>query len=101
MTPKTSLYIHFHICAETTVGIAQGTSITARMTPAPLEARVDDERDDQPEHELEGDRDDGELDRDDDGVAEDRVFEQVAVVLEPDELDRLRAARNCSFVKLW
>src|SRR5207237_6087772 len=36
MTPKTSSYIHFHICAETTVGIAQGTSMTARMTPRPL-----------------------------------------------------------------
>ena len=35
-TPKTSSSIHFHICAATTVGIAHGTSITARMTPRPL-----------------------------------------------------------------
>ena len=31
-----SLYIHFHICAETTVMIAHGTSIAARMKPRPL-----------------------------------------------------------------
>src|SRR6266487_6023739 len=36
ITPKTSSYIHFHICAEITVGIAHGTSITARMAPRPL-----------------------------------------------------------------
>ena len=36
MTPKMSLYIQRHICAATTVGIAQGTSITARITPRPL-----------------------------------------------------------------
>ena len=35
-TPKTSSSIHFHICAATTVGIAHGTSMTARMTPRPL-----------------------------------------------------------------
>ncbi len=35
-TPKTSWYIHFHIGAETTVGIAHGTSIAARITPRPL-----------------------------------------------------------------
>jgi hypothetical protein len=35
-TPKMSLYIQRHIWAATTVGIAQGTSITARMTPRPL-----------------------------------------------------------------
>ena len=40
MTPKTSLYIHFHICAETTVGIAQGTSIAARITPRPLKLEL-------------------------------------------------------------
>src|SRR5437763_1642803 len=35
-TPNTSSSIHFHICAATTVGIAHGTSITARMTPRRL-----------------------------------------------------------------
>src|SRR5205823_6126463 len=34
-TPKVSSSIHFHICAATTVGIAHGTSITARMAPRP------------------------------------------------------------------
>ena len=32
--------IHFHICAATTVGIAHGTSITARMTPRPLKPEL-------------------------------------------------------------
>ena len=36
MTPNVSSSIHFHICAATTVGIAHGTSITARMRPRPL-----------------------------------------------------------------
>ena len=36
MTPKMSSYIHFHIWAETTVGIAHGISMTARITPRPL-----------------------------------------------------------------
>ena len=36
MTPKTSSYIHFHICAATTVGIAHGTSMTPRIRPRPL-----------------------------------------------------------------
>ena len=36
MTPKMSSYIHFHIWAETTVGIAHGMSMTARITPRPL-----------------------------------------------------------------
>ena len=39
-TPKTSSYIHFHICAATTVGIAQGTSMTARITPRPLKPEL-------------------------------------------------------------
>src|SRR5689334_7195507 len=39
-TPNVSLSIHFHICAATTVGIAQGTSITARMTPRPLKLEL-------------------------------------------------------------
>jgi hypothetical protein len=56
---------------------------------AALEVRVDDERDDQAEHELERDRDQGELDRDPDRVAEDRVVPEVAIVLKPDPLRRL------------
>ena len=32
--------IDFHICAATTVGIAHGTSITARMTPRPLKLEL-------------------------------------------------------------
>ena len=48
---------------------------------APLEARVDDERDDHPEHELDGDRDHGELHRHDDRVPEDGVVDEVAVVV--------------------
>src|ERR671931_1722215 len=40
MTPLVSSYIHFHICAATTVGIAHGTSITARMTPRPLKLEL-------------------------------------------------------------
>ena len=39
-TPKTSSSIHFHICAATTVGIAHGTSITARIMPRPLKAEL-------------------------------------------------------------
>ena len=39
-TPKTSSYIHFHIWAATTVGIAHGTSITARITPRPLKPEL-------------------------------------------------------------
>jgi hypothetical protein len=39
-TPKTSSYIHFHICAATTVGIAHGTSMTARITPRPLKPEL-------------------------------------------------------------
>ena len=37
---------------------------------------------------------DGELHRRDDGVAEDGVVEEVAVVLEPDELRRLEPAEE-------
>jgi len=51
---------------------------------APFEARVHDERDDQAEHELKGDRDRRELDRQDDGVAEDRVVPKRAVVVDAD-----------------
>ena len=32
--------IHFHICAATTVGIAHGTSMTARITPRPLKLEL-------------------------------------------------------------
>ena len=39
-TPKMSSSIHFHICAATTVGIAHGTSMTARMTPRPLKLEL-------------------------------------------------------------
>ena len=39
-TPKTSSSIHFHICAAITVGIAQGTSMIARMSPRPLKAEL-------------------------------------------------------------
>ncbi len=39
-TPKMSLYIHFHICAETTVGIAHGTSMAARIGPRPLKLEL-------------------------------------------------------------
>ena len=35
ITPNTSLNIHAHICAETTVGIAQGISTAARSRPRP------------------------------------------------------------------
>src|ERR1041384_1053911 len=38
--PKVSSSIHFHICAATTVGIAHGTSITARMRPRPLKLEL-------------------------------------------------------------
>ena len=38
--PKMSSYIHFHIWAETTVGMAQGTSMTARITPRPLKLEL-------------------------------------------------------------
>ena len=38
--PKMGSYIHFHIWAETTVGIAQGTSMTARITPLPLKLEL-------------------------------------------------------------
>jgi predicted component of type VI protein secretion system len=40
MTPNTSSSIHCHIFAATTVGIAQGTSITARMAPRPLKLEL-------------------------------------------------------------
>src|SRR5207237_2509524 len=39
-TPKMSSSIHFHICAATTVGIAHGTSITARIAPRPLKLEL-------------------------------------------------------------
>ena len=39
-TPNVSSSIHFHICAATTVGIAHGTSITARITPRPLKLEL-------------------------------------------------------------
>ena len=35
MTPKTSLNIQLHICAETTVGIAQGIRTAVRSRPRP------------------------------------------------------------------
>ena len=35
MIPNTSLNIHDHICAETTVGIAQGIRTAARRRPRP------------------------------------------------------------------
>ena len=35
MIPNTSLNIQDHICAETTVGIAQGISTAARSRPRP------------------------------------------------------------------
>ena len=35
-TPNVSSSIHFHIVAATTVGIAHGTSMIARITPRPL-----------------------------------------------------------------
>ena len=69
--------IDFHIWAATTVGIAHGTSITAAHDAAAPEPRVDDEGDGQPERELERHRDHCELERRPDGVAEDRVVEQV------------------------
>ena len=92
-TPKMSLYIHFHIWAATTVGIAHGTSITARIT-ATLETGIHDERDDQTQHELEGDRDGRELDRQPDGIAEERVVEQRAIVVQPDEFDWLQPGQE-------
>ena len=55
------------------------------------ETRVNDERDDQPQHELERDRDQRELDRDDDRMAEVGVVPDPArtkVVVEPDPLRR-------------
>ena len=39
-TPNVSSSIHFHICAATTVGIAHGTSITARIAPRPLKLEL-------------------------------------------------------------
>ena len=39
-TPNVSSSIHFHICAATTVGIAHGTSMTARMRPRPLKLEL-------------------------------------------------------------
>src|SRR5262249_55740200 len=56
--------------------------------PSALEARVDDERDDQAERELERDRDERELDRHPDRVAEERVVPEVAVVLQADPFRR-------------
>ncbi len=56
---------------------------------AALEARVDDEGDREPEHELERDRDDRELERRPDGIPEDRVVPEVLVVLEPDPAHRV------------
>ena len=47
-----------------------------------------------PEDELEEDRDDRELHRHDDRVAEDGVVDQIPVVLQPDELRRLEAAEE-------
>jgi len=56
---------------------------------AALKTRVDDEGDDHPEHELERDRDQSELDRLPDGGTKNRVVPERAVVLEPDPLRRL------------
>src|SRR5262249_6917411 len=56
--------------------------------PASLEARVDDQRDDQPERELECDGDQRELDRLPHRVPEERVVPEVAVILEADPLRR-------------
>ena len=39
-TPKVSSSIHCHIFAATTVGIAHGTSITARIRPRPLKLEL-------------------------------------------------------------
>ena len=39
ITPNTSLNIHAHICADTTVGIAQGISTAARSRPRPRNGR--------------------------------------------------------------
>ena len=41
-----------HICAETTVGIAQGISTAARSEAAAGNVRVEDQRDDEAEHRL-------------------------------------------------
>ena len=46
ITPNWSWSIQFHILAETTVGIAQGMRMMARMMPAARERRVEDQRDD-------------------------------------------------------
>ena len=40
MTPLVSSSIHSHIFAATTVGIAQGTSMMARMMPRPLKCEL-------------------------------------------------------------
>src|ERR671936_1509381 len=58
-----------------------------RSTPA--EVRVDDEGNDHAEHELEADRDEGELDRRPDRGSEDAVVPELSVVVKADPLRRL------------
>ena len=81
--------IDFHICAATTVGIAHGTSITARMTPRPLKFELTTRAMASPSANSKHDGDERELHRRPDGVAEDRVVERSLVVLEPDPARRL------------
>src|SRR5262249_30501553 len=59
-----------------------------------LEVRVDDERDDQAEEELERDGDHRELDRQDDRVPEDRVVNERVVVREADPLRRCETGQE-------
>ena len=93
-TPKTSSYIHFHIWAATTVGIAHGTSMTARITPRPLKPELTTSAMIKPSTSSMDDRDHGELHRHDDRVPEDRVVDEVAVVLQADPPGRLETAEE-------
>ena len=68
MIPNTSLNIHDHICAETTVGIAQGISTAARRMPRPREMGVERQGDAEAQDGLDDDRGEREHQRVADGV---------------------------------
>ena len=86
MMPNTSLNIHAHICAETTVGIAQGIRTAARSRPRPRNWALSASAMPRPEHGLDRHRDDGEHQRVPDRAPPVRIGQQVDEVGEADEL---------------
>ena len=77
----------FHISAVITGGIINGSSISARITAAPRDAAVQEQRHRESQPDLDDDRHQRESERELERAGEQRLADQVDVVVEPDEAE--------------